>query len=104
MNTFEQLEHIAPAFSLLAGAAVVLIADLATERRVASQLLSLAVLAVAALLTFWQVAAGLSGESALAGAVAEEYRELGRAVGVTAEGCEIFTLSPGGLDRPGLPG
>jgi methionyl aminopeptidase len=24
-------------------------------------------------------------------------------VGVTAEGCEIFTLSPGGLDRPGLP-
>ena len=26
------------------------------------------------------------------------------AVGVTAEGCEIFTLSPGGLDRPGLPG
>ncbi|MFD1326874.1 type I methionyl aminopeptidase [Mycoplana ramosa] len=26
------------------------------------------------------------------------------AVGVTADGCEIFTLSPGGLDRPGLPG
>jgi methionyl aminopeptidase len=25
------------------------------------------------------------------------------AVGVTAEGCEIFTLSPAGLDRPGLP-
>jgi hypothetical protein len=25
------------------------------------------------------------------------------AVGVTADGCEIFTLSPGGLDRPGLP-
>lgn len=25
------------------------------------------------------------------------------AVGVTATGCEIFTLSPGGLDRPGLP-
>ncbi|WP_028748331.1 type I methionyl aminopeptidase [Rhizobium mesoamericanum] len=24
-------------------------------------------------------------------------------VGVTADGCEIFTLSPGGLDRPGLP-
>jgi len=24
-------------------------------------------------------------------------------VGVTAEGCEIFTLSPGGLDKPGLP-
>jgi methionyl aminopeptidase len=24
-------------------------------------------------------------------------------VGVTAEGCEIFTLSPAGLDRPGLP-
>jgi methionyl aminopeptidase len=24
-------------------------------------------------------------------------------VGVTATGCEIFTLSPGGLDRPGLP-
>ncbi|TCU17528.1 type I methionyl aminopeptidase [Rhizobium sullae] len=24
-------------------------------------------------------------------------------VGVTAGGCEIFTLSPGGLDRPGLP-
>ncbi len=24
-------------------------------------------------------------------------------VGVTANGCEIFTLSPGGLDRPGLP-
>jgi methionyl aminopeptidase len=23
-------------------------------------------------------------------------------VGVTADGCEIFTLSPGGLDRPGL--
>jgi methionyl aminopeptidase len=23
-------------------------------------------------------------------------------VGVTATGCEIFTLSPGGLDRPGL--
>ncbi len=26
------------------------------------------------------------------------------AVGVTANGCEVFTLSPGGLDRPGLPG
>nr|WP_316653969.1 type I methionyl aminopeptidase [uncultured Gellertiella sp.] len=25
------------------------------------------------------------------------------AVGVTATGCEIFTLSPAGLDRPGLP-
>ncbi|TCD12392.1 type I methionyl aminopeptidase [Oricola cellulosilytica] len=25
-------------------------------------------------------------------------------VGVTADGCEIFTLSPKGLDRPGLPG
>ncbi|VVT18166.1 type I methionyl aminopeptidase [Rhizobium sp. EC-SD404] len=25
-------------------------------------------------------------------------------VGVTKTGCEIFTLSPGGLDRPGLPG
>ncbi|CVI57807.1 methionine aminopeptidase [Agrobacterium salinitolerans str. Hayward 0363] len=25
------------------------------------------------------------------------------AVGVTATGCEIFTLSPGGFDRPGLP-
>ena len=25
-------------------------------------------------------------------------------VGVTRDGCEIFTLSPGGLDRPGLPG
>ncbi|CAN7517088.1 type I methionyl aminopeptidase [Pararhizobium sp. LjRoot255] len=25
------------------------------------------------------------------------------AVGVTADGCEIFTLSPAGLDRPGLP-
>ncbi|AZN72178.1 type I methionyl aminopeptidase [Georhizobium profundi] len=25
-------------------------------------------------------------------------------VGVTETGCEIFTLSPGGLDRPGLPG
>ncbi len=24
-------------------------------------------------------------------------------VGVTADGCEIFTHSPGGLDRPGLP-
>ncbi|MGO8116565.1 type I methionyl aminopeptidase [Rhizobium leguminosarum] len=24
-------------------------------------------------------------------------------VGVTPDGCEIFTLSPGGLDRPGLP-
>ncbi|MGI0527981.1 type I methionyl aminopeptidase [Rhizobium giardinii] len=24
-------------------------------------------------------------------------------VGVTADGCEIFTLSPAGLDRPGLP-
>ena len=24
-------------------------------------------------------------------------------VGVTFDGCEIFTLSPGGLDRPGLP-
>ena len=24
-------------------------------------------------------------------------------VGVTADGCEVFTLSPGGLDRPGLP-
>ena len=24
-------------------------------------------------------------------------------VGVTAEGCEIFTLSPGGLEKPGLP-
>ncbi|MBX5158924.1 MULTISPECIES: type I methionyl aminopeptidase [unclassified Rhizobium] len=24
-------------------------------------------------------------------------------VGVTSGGCEIFTLSPGGLDRPGLP-
>lgn len=24
-------------------------------------------------------------------------------VGVTSDGCEIFTLSPGGLDRPGLP-
>ena len=24
-------------------------------------------------------------------------------VGVTADGCEIFTLSPGGLDKPGLP-
>jgi len=24
-------------------------------------------------------------------------------VGVTANGCEIFTLSPAGLDRPGLP-
>ncbi|MBB4274257.1 type I methionyl aminopeptidase [Rhizobium mongolense] len=24
-------------------------------------------------------------------------------VGVTAGGCEIFTLSPGGIDRPGLP-
>jgi methionyl aminopeptidase len=24
-------------------------------------------------------------------------------VGVTADGCEIFTLSPDGLDRPGLP-
>ncbi len=24
-------------------------------------------------------------------------------VGVTTTGCEIFTLSPGGLDRPGLP-
>lgn len=26
------------------------------------------------------------------------------AVGVTADGCEVFTLSPTGLDRPGLPG
>lgn len=26
------------------------------------------------------------------------------AVGVTADGCEVFTLSPAGLDRPGLPG
>ena len=25
-------------------------------------------------------------------------------VGVTDDGCEIFTLSPAGLDRPGLPG
>jgi methionyl aminopeptidase len=25
------------------------------------------------------------------------------AIGVTADGCEIFTLSPAGLDRPGLP-
>ena len=25
-------------------------------------------------------------------------------VGVTDDGCEIFTLSPKGLDRPGLPG
>jgi methionyl aminopeptidase len=25
------------------------------------------------------------------------------AVGVTATGCEVFTLSPSGLDRPGLP-
>ncbi|WP_349364719.1 MAG: type I methionyl aminopeptidase [Roseitalea porphyridii] len=24
-------------------------------------------------------------------------------VGVTGDGCEIFTLSPGGLDKPGLP-
>ena len=24
-------------------------------------------------------------------------------IGVTATGCEVFTLSPGGLDRPGLP-
>src|SRR4029453_5775268 len=24
-------------------------------------------------------------------------------IGVTAAGCEVFTLSPGGLDRPGLP-
>jgi methionyl aminopeptidase len=24
-------------------------------------------------------------------------------IGVTADGCEIFTLSPKGLDRPGLP-
>lgn len=24
-------------------------------------------------------------------------------IGVTAQGCEIFTLSPAGLDRPGLP-
>ena len=23
-------------------------------------------------------------------------------VGVTADGCEIFTLSPGGLDTPGI--
>lgn len=26
------------------------------------------------------------------------------AVGVTADGCEVFTLSPAGLDRPGIPG
>ena len=25
-------------------------------------------------------------------------------IGVTAEGCEVFTLSPGGLDRPGFEG
>jgi methionyl aminopeptidase len=25
-------------------------------------------------------------------------------IGVTADGCEVFTLSPAGLDRPGLPG
>ena len=25
-----------------------------------------------------------------------------RGVGVTANGCEIFTLSPGGLDTPGI--
>ena len=24
-------------------------------------------------------------------------------IGVTDDGCEIFTLSPAGLDRPGLP-
>lgn len=69
MNTLEQLHHIAPAITLLAGAGVVLIADLITDRRFATQWLAVLVLAVAALMTFWQVAAGLTGQTALGGAV-----------------------------------
>ena len=99
MNTLEQLHHIAPAVALLAGAAVVLGADLLTDRRVASQWLALLALVVAAAMTFWQVVAGINGQSALGGAVVVDEFSLYFSFLLIATTAAVVIVSSDGLAR-----
>ena len=68
MNWFEQLHHIGPGFALLAGAGVVMAADLAAPRRAPVFALTLAALAAALAWTLWLALSGAGGE-AVGGAV-----------------------------------
>ncbi len=99
MNTLEQLHHIAPAVTLLVGAAIVLGADLVTDRKVSSQWLALVVLVVAAVMTFWQVIAGLAGESAIGGAIIVDEFSLYFSFLLIAVTAAVVIASSDGLDR-----
>ncbi len=69
MDSLEQFQYIAPVVALLLGAAIVLSADLITERRAPTQRLSFLVLVVAALTAVWQATSDITGDSAFRGAV-----------------------------------
>ncbi len=99
MNTLEQLHHIAPAVTLLVGAAIVLGADLVTDRKVSSQWLALVVLVVATVMTFWQVIAGLAGESAIGGAIIVDEFSLYFSFLLIAVTAAVVIASSDGLDR-----
>ena len=68
MTWYDQLHHIGPAVVLLAGAGLVLTADLALSGRARPRTLALLTLAAAAGYALWHVLAGTAGE-AMGGAV-----------------------------------
>ncbi|HRC61701.1 MAG TPA: NADH-quinone oxidoreductase subunit N [Dehalococcoidia bacterium] len=99
MDSLHQLHHIAPAATLLVGAAVVLIADLASNRRSDVQWLALLTIVVATLMACWQVLAGLPGESALGGAVIVDVFGLYFAFLLLAVAAAVVIVSSDGLQR-----
>ena len=73
MNWYDQIHHIGPAFALLAGAGVVMAADLAMPRRAPVLGLTLVALLVAAGWALWQVFAGTEGPGISGAVVVDEF-------------------------------
>ncbi|MEZ4554595.1 MAG: NADH-quinone oxidoreductase subunit N [Dehalococcoidia bacterium] len=99
MGGLEELHHIAPVIALLAGAALVLLADLVSNRRTDVQWLALLALVVATFMACWQVLAGIAGESALGGAVVVDVFSLYFTFLLLAVAAAVVIVSSDGLQR-----
>ena len=98
MNWYDQIHHIGPAFALLAGAGVVITADLVMPKRAPVLPLTLLALLAAAVWTVWQVLAETEG-AAIAGAVVVDDFSLFFSfllIGITAA---VVLVTYEGLDR-----
>lgn len=103
MNVFAALDAVGPAATLLLGAALVLGVDLMTDRKTSVRVLTLIVLAVAAIYALVQVAAGADG-SGLEGSVIIDTFSLYFTFLLIAIAAAVVIASADGLQRIGQAG